>query len=392
MKKFLIYQQGGSLNHGCEALATTICREIKRVFEKADISILSNSPQEDTGIENIKVFKANGIRKKTLKYVFYHIDKRLLNIKWLQDIILADKACIDAAKESVCCIAIGGDNYCYSKGKMFWATDRMLKKKGHKMMLWGASVEPKELPGELSRHLKTFDIITARESITYDALVKNGLGDKAHLVSDPAFLLETEFLDLPENWKEGNMVGINISPLAFRYSNDKGAVSESAYRLIDYILDNTEMNIALIPHVRKKGNDDMTALLPVFERYKDTKRVVLLDDISLNCKQLKGYIARCRFFVGARTHSTIAAYSSSVPTMVLGYSVKARGIAKDLFGTEENFVVPVQTIENPQQVIDAVKYVFDNEDNIKKLYAEKLPEYIEKAKNSAKILKNLIGD
>ncbi|MBR5614070.1 MAG: polysaccharide pyruvyl transferase family protein [Clostridia bacterium] len=392
MKKFLIYQHGGSLNRGCEALARTVSKEIHKIFAEADIVISSNSPQEDIEIENVKIIKANGLKRKSAKYVFYHIDKRLFNIKWLENMILSDKVSVKLGKSQDCCIAIGGDNYCYSKGKMLWPTDRILKKKGCKTMLWGASIEPKELPGELSKHLKTFDIITARESITYNALVENGLSDKVHLVSDPAFLLETEFLDLPMNWKEGNMVGINLSPLAFRYSQDSDAVSAAAYKLVDYILDNTEMNIALIPHVRKKGNDDIAALLPIFERYKSTNRVVLMDDISLNCKQLKGYIARCRFFVGARTHSTIAAYSSGVPTVVLGYSVKARGIAKDLFGTEENFVVPVQTIDNPQRVIDSFMYVLDNEESIKKLYTEKLPEYIKKAKNSAKFLKNLIGD
>ena len=49
-------------------------------------------------------------------------------------------------------------------------------------------------------------------------------------------------------------------------------------------------------------------------------------------------------FIGARTHATIAAYSSCVPTLVVGYSIKARGIAKDLFGTDEGYVLPVQAL------------------------------------------------
>ena len=51
-----------------------------------------------------------------------------------------------------------------------------------------------------------------------------------------------------------------------------------------------------------------------------------------NCMEMKGFIARCRFFVGARTHATIAAYSSCVPTLVVGYSVKAGGLQRDLLG------------------------------------------------------------
>ena len=46
--------------------------------------------------------------------------------------------------------------------------------------------------------------------------------------------------------------------------------------------------------------------------FKDEPRVVKLGDCG--CEELKGYIGRCRFFIGARTHATIAAYSSLVPT------------------------------------------------------------------------------
>lgn len=51
-------------------------------------------------------------------------------------------------------------------------------------------------------------------------------------------------------------------------------------------------------------------------------------------------------FIGVRIYVTIAAYSTEVPTLVLGYSVKSRGIAKDIFGSEENYVIPVQDISN----------------------------------------------
>jgi polysaccharide pyruvyl transferase WcaK-like protein len=42
-------------------------------------------------------------------------------------------------------------------------------------------------------------------------------------------------------------------------------------------------------------------------------------------------VGRCRYFIGARTHSTIAAISSCVPTISIAYSVKAKGINRDIF-------------------------------------------------------------
>ena len=391
MRKILMYQHSGSFNHGCEALVKSVSAEIRKALSAVDITVSSGNIKEDKNITGLQFITSNGLKKGKFNYLFYHIDKRLFNIKWLQNIFVCDKATVAVSADKDCCISVGGDNYCYSKGKMFWATDRMLKKQKCKMMLWGASIEPKEIPGELAKHLKVYDLITARESYTYDALVKNGLGDRTKLVSDPAFLLKPEFLGLPAIWKEGQMIGINLSPLILKYSKDKAVVIESICKLIDYILETTEMNVALIPHVRKKGNDDVSVLLPIFEKYKETKRIVLLDDISLNCNQLKGYISRCRFFVGARTHSIIAAYSTGVPAIALGYSIKARGIAKDLFGFEENLVLPVQAFENASDMIEAVKFLFENEEKIKQIYSERLDNYIEKAKLSAKYLSELLN-
>ena len=98
------------------------------------------------------------------------------------------------------------------------------------------------------------------------------------------------------------------------------------------------------------------------------------------CEELKGYIGRCRFFIGARTHATIAAYSSLVPTLVVGYSVKAKGIAKDLFGTYERYVEPVQNLETEEQLLAAFQWLYREEENIKKKLTEVMPEYVKQAR------------
>jgi hypothetical protein len=51
---------------------------------------------------------------------------------------------------------------------------------------------------------------------------------------------------------------------------------------------------------------------------------------KLNAAELKYVILQCRFMVCSRTHASIAAYSSGVPTIVIGYSNKSKGIAADL--------------------------------------------------------------
>lgn len=117
-------------------------------------------------------------------------------------------------------------------------------------------------------------------------------------------------------------------------------------------------------------------------------RIMLIGDH--NCMELKGYIARCRFFVGARTHATIAAYSSCVPTLVLGYSVKSRGIARDLFGNEENYVLPVQSLQEPDELTKHFRWLVGHEKEIKDHLEKIMPEYISKAYSGKMALDKLV--
>lgn len=397
MKKFMLYQHGGSFNHGCEALATTISAQITENIEGSEVYLCSHHADQDRmyDIKSIKeiVHNKRWLRRGTLPYFFYQIDKRLFNIKALQDKIEIDKPCLRLAEQMDYCIAIGGDNYCYNKGKIYWSTERVIKKMGKKMMLWGCSVEPDEIAGELAEHLSLFDLITVRDSISYAALKKNGLGDKVKLVADPAFLLDKAEVKLPKGWKKGQMVGVNLSPMILNYTENREQVVNSIYSLIDYILNETEMNVVLVPHVRLPYTDDMEVLKPIYEHYEKSgksDRVLVLDDLKLGCKQLKGYISQCRFFIGARTHSIIAAYSTGVPALALGYSVKSKGIARDIFGTEEDLVLPVQTFDDAQATVDSFKRLVQNEDRIKARYAEVMPGYRERARISVAELKKMM--
>jgi polysaccharide pyruvyl transferase WcaK-like protein len=159
--------------------------------------------------------------------------------------------------------------------------------------------------------------------------------------------------------------------------------------LIRYLLDNTDMKVYLIPHVVWKDNDDRIPLTLLKKAFDSDERVILSNDAP--AAELKGLISSLRFFVGARTHSTIAAYSSCVPTLVAGYSVKARGIARDLMGTEEGFVVPVQQMHENGELCSAFKNIMDRESEIKKQLENIIPSYIDNAKRAADLIKDLLS-
>ena len=134
---------------------------------------------------------------------------------------------------------------------------------------------------------------------------------------------------------------------------------------------------------------DLKPLKLLYDNFKQTNRVVYIEDH--NCMELKGFISRCNMFIGARTHSTIAAYSSCVPTLVIGYSVKAKGIAKDIFGTSENYVKPVQSLKEEDDLLRACKWLMDNENDIRKHLQSFMPEYIKKTWLAGDEFKKLVA-
>ena len=272
-------------------------------------------------------------------------------------------------------LSVGGDMYCYELSKReAIVANSTFNRAGGKTVLWGCSIEPELLQdAEMVEDMKRYALITPRESITEEALRRAGVTENVKRFPDPAFALRTEKTKLPEDFREGATVGINISPMIIRYEKEPGITIANYKRLIDHILQTTENSVALIPHVMWNYNDDRLTLAELYRGYEANARVFLFPDLP--CQQLKYIISKCKFFIGARTHSTIAAYSSCVPTLVVGYSVKARGIARDLFGTEEKYVLPVQLLQTSDALIEAYEWLSGQETLIRERLKKVIPQY-----------------
>ncbi len=386
-KTYVLYAHDGSGNHGCEALVRSTCKLIGA--DKDHAVLMSTRPEEDKkyGLSEIctvldKTEKRPLDRTKPAFFKAYYnlkIKKNYTPIEFYESKVA------DFVKKGDVALSIGGDTYCYGSFMPLFKAHEMYKYGGLKTVYWGCSIEPELLENpDIANDIRNFDLITARETTSYEALKK--VNPNTVLVCDSAFLLPANNVSFPENVKN-DVVGINASPLIEECEEGKGVVRENYEKLIEYILNNTDMSVALIPHVVWEAVDDRKILSEFYEKYKNTNRVFLIEDCP--CEDLKGYISKCRFFIGARTHSTIAAYSSSIPTLVVGYSVKARGIAKDLFGTWENYVLPAQEIKETNELTNAFMWLQENESNTKKRLNDILPEYKSRINNGLEALKLL---
>lgn len=396
MKNILIYQHQSSMNHGCEALVYTISKQVKEIYPDSKLAVASFYKEDDEKFEfpyvNWFIQNTQWLRRLTFPWFVYQIDKRSLHSKAIQEAVMYCRPCYEAARNADVCIAIGGDTCCYNKGKEHWPLERKMKKMGKKMMLWGCSVEPEDVPGEMAEHLSNFDVITVRDPISYEALVDAGVRSRIVRCSDPAFLLPEQECKIPDGWEDGKMVGLNFSPMVIGNIQSKDGPRRAIYALIDQILNSSDDKVVLIPHVRLNFSDDMDELRPIYEKYKTTGRVILIEDDSLNARQLKYVIARCKVFVGARTHATIAAYSTGVPTLSIGYSVKARGIARDLFGGEEGMTVSIKDISGTEVLVEAYKKIYSRREELKERLLRIMPEYKKKALVSGEALKRLMDE
>lgn len=381
--KIALYAHGGSANHGCEALVRSTIKVLGAGQNR--FCILSEKPSEDFeyGLNELADIYSTQtpIPSSGINSLLYKVRTKLGGDRVYYQYLY--KNLINPCKDTNLALAIGGDNYCYQGFlERFSVQNDMWARQHIPTALWGCSIDPERLSKSLVKDLQQYSFITARESITYEALLSCGISN-AHLVPDTAFCLDAFEKPLPIGFQLHNTVGINISPLVIRQEREEGVILQNLEKLIDYILHETDMSIALIPHVIWKGNDDREPLGRLYQKYGNDERVVMIADH--NAIVMKGFIKRCRFLIAARTHASIAGYSTGVPTLVIGYSVKSKGIATDLFGTHENYVVPIQSITEQDTLRASFAWLQSQENAIRMRYQRILPEYILKIQEAKEL-------
>lgn len=298
-----------------------------------------------------------GNGKKTQEFTYKHLYAPFLDRMAAGDVMLST----------------GGDMMCYGNNEVIYTND-YLHDKGIRTILWGCSIGKENLTREKLETLGHFSLIYARESLTAEML--EGLGLKnVVLCPDPAFILKPETCSLAEAFQK-DVVGLNLSNYVLGKDGLDTPFGGETVKLVKYILTQTELNILLIPHVMWKGQDDRLAATAVQEHFKGEPRITVLDSDRLNYGQLRYVISRCRYFVGARTHAVISAYSTCVPALALGYSVKSKGIAKDL-GLSERLVVDSKHCA-PGMLVDSFKYLMETEDDVRSHLQEVMSDYVKR--------------
>lgn len=375
--KYILYGFGGSFNHGGEAIVQTTCEIIRSIDNDATIVLSTHFKEQDEmfhlpvdkyccrDLQALQMEKEDGNRNRYTTQVYREL--------------------LDEIESDSVVMSVGGDNYCYDNWRKWTIIHNYAKKMGAKTVFWSCSIEPAMISKEMIEHLLTFDLITAREGATYQALLQAGLTNVTKCY-DVAFSLKPKTIALPQGMEKGNTIAINLSPLVLRRENCVGAIKRNLRECIDDILRETPYKVLLIPHVLMPVDNDLDALSEIKESYKDEDRVILYKD-NCHASEYKFLISQCRLGIFARTHASIAAYSSMIPTIVLGYSIKSIGIAGDL--GMESYVLQSGELEDGQ-LSKCLHLLLKNEDSVKKQLMAKKEEMHKGVENAVMALKETL--
>ena len=382
---FPIHLDGG--NRGCEAIAKGTAM-LLGTDAKDNIGLCRDIPLDTKlGIDRyITLQEANNLSflQKVERSIEVHLTKDIHkqgNVMQKYDYINFFKQ----IKEGDVMISTGGDMMCYGNNQVIY-TNNTLHKRGIKTILWGCSMGPENLAPEKEETLHNFSLIYARESLSYDFFRKIGLKNVC-LLPDPAFVLKPEDCILPTCFASSDVIGINLSNYVLGDFSLDTPFGKEIQDMFNYILKKTNLHILLIPHVTWSEQDDRKVAKIVYNKYKDTERFSILDVDQLNYCQIRHVIGECKFFIGGRTHAVISAYSMCVPSIALGYSIKSKGIAKDL-ELSEKLVIDSKKIQEGA-LVQSFTYMLSNVDEISTHLNKIMPTYKSQAFEIRKIVKNL---
>lgn len=360
--KILLIGHGGSHNHGAEAIVKCTVKILRAKYPSIPILLSTHFIEQDIeyGVE------VDGFCQRDTSFIEREKAEKVPG-KYTKEIY---RSTILEMTSRTLVLSVGGDNYCYRNWERWQILAEVAKKRGAKVVLWSCSFDEGNFTKEMAKSLEVYDLITVRESVSHDMLLSEM---KTNIIpcSDIAFLLEPELIDQSKYQAERYVV-INISKLVVNRETNKNSVVDAVSEVIYHILDTTDYNVVLLPHVINKVDNDHEALTEIKIKF-DNERVTLLPD-TYNASQLKYIISQAVICIAARSHAAIAAYSSCVPTLAIGYSSKAVGIGKDLGCLD--YVLPLENIDLlKEKTID----LLHNEDSVRKHLVGKIPIYSQMA-------------
>ncbi|MFA6433611.1 MAG: polysaccharide pyruvyl transferase family protein [Elusimicrobiales bacterium] len=396
---FILAGNGSYLNRGCEAIVRGTTVVFRQNFHEPSFDLVSIFPNEASFDRQ----RAEERDPAISHFSFARQVKRFESLWWkrnLLKIFAPEKASqeyyrpmLQLFNGAAAVLSVGGDNYSLEYGLpgIFTGLDDVTLAEKKPLIIWGASIGPfnkrPEYEKYMAAHLRKVTAIFARETATLGYLDSIGVKDNIYYAADPAFLME------PQKPVDGfsplaGAVGINLSPLMARFvsGGNLAAWVKLAAEMVQTTAGLINRKIYLIPHVTVPHDDDHSFLSAV-KKLLPSPEIELLD-AGYNAAELKYIVSKLAAVAGSRTHFTIAAFSTATPVLSLAYSMKARGLNKDIFGHSDFCLEPDKL--SPGLFADKIKILLEQGPVIRMVLAEKAPALSCSAASAGSRLRELL--
>lgn len=365
-------------NRGCVALSVSAMALIDELIEKQScdyVFYLPNSGYNDRQEHEIH-FKNKIIKYYDIGYPFgINLTNTLLN--WCKMLLKNDFRSFRIFDNADYILDIGqGDSFADIYGELrFKLIDRIhtIARKYHKpYCLLPQTIGPFENERIREKAIKSIEqssLCMARDKQSYVYVLENVPQQKnVSEYIDVAFFLPYETISQDNNFTN---VGINISALLWNggYTRNNQFGLKCDYQslvrqLIDYFLNQDNVKVHLIPHVvgsERSIENDYAVSYDLWREYNHPN--LILAPLALGPIEIKSYIAGLDFFMGARMHATIGAFSAGVPVVPMAYSRKFNGLFLDTLSY--NHMVDMKTMDN-DDIVEVIKIAYANRNDLKK--------------------------
>lgn len=194
------------------------------------------------------------------------------------------------------------------------------------------------------------DFISVRDRSSYEILKNLGVDAKSRLSFDASVLLEplsNRDITVASGANNNKILGLSVSPVSEIYDcnrkKDIMLAREIAKGLNQWMEEDLGVEVHLFIFKGESKDDDVAFTNLLQGRLKLVERVKLVPYESDPRKRLS-QVSRCDYFIGMRFHSSLFAYLTGIPMLMIDYHPKCRALA-------EYIGLPKHAIVSPNEIL-----------------------------------------
>lgn len=204
---------------------------------------------------------------------------------------------------------------------------------GKKLVFWSQSFGPFDFTKDLYKRLVGWVLSSATAIYVRDQQSLQQIADAGGCTSSVRETYESVFAlnDLISDYvmpsQRGNVVGLSIYHAERRSEPEHASYVAAMARIVDHIVETGHVP-RFFPMEPKKQHDDRELIREILSRARLGQESFLLDDDMEPSAHVRE-VAKCKLYIGHKTHSVIFALATGTPLVAIAYHKKTEDFMRD---------------------------------------------------------------